>query len=174
MKTIKSFKKFGKLCFLALDLDAIESFSRAADSSDEDQANRIRKMHQMAIHQSGLNIDDSSERRLFNSIEYSIREGLNILTFGGLDTPFWDMNSEELVAFMKRLDNLQISEFVYESRDSAAYESFYRLEELGWKMAGLTRRPTELAKSKILHGRESEISHKDYIYGIRIKKSKKN
>ena len=81
------------------------------------------------------------------------------------------MTDGELAAFMRLLDELQITGFVYESRDSAAYQSFYRLNEHGWKMAGLTRRVPEWAQYKIREG--IELKFGEYTYGIRFRKIRK-
>ena len=168
MKTIKSHKKFGKLCYLALDLAAVEECRRNWNGSEEDRE-RLNEMRQTAIEKSGLDTKDYGQRHLFHAVDDSVRQGLNVLTF--MDSPFWDMNDGELAAFMKLLEELQITGFVYESRDSAAYQSFHRLGEYGWKMAGITRRVPEGLQYKIREGIELKFS--DYTYGIRFKKIRK-
>ena len=168
MKTIKSYKKFGKLCFLAFDLAAVEDERKWWNGSEEDRA-RLNETRRRAIERSGLDTKDYGQRHLVGSVDYSVREGLNYLVIE--DAPFWDMTDGELAAFMRLLNELQITGFVYESRDSAAYQSFYRLNEHGWKMAGLTRRVPEWAQYRIHEG--IELKFGDYTYGVRFRKIRK-
>ena len=170
MKSIKSYKKFGRLCFLAFDLAALEGFRRGVDFSDEENVNRVRERRATLLEKSGLDTKDYGQRHLVGAVDYSVREGLNYLVIE--EAPFWDMNDDEFAAFIKLLDEQQISEFVYESRDSAAYQSFYRLNEHGWKMAGLTRRVPEFSQYKLREG--IELKFGDYTYGIKFKKIRKN
>jgi hypothetical protein len=169
MKTIKSYKKFGKLCYLAFDLAAVEEERKRWNGSEEDRK-LLNESRRFAIERSGLDTKDYGQRHLVGSVDYSVREGLNVLVIE--DAPFWDMNDDELAAFLRLLDELQITGFIYESRDSAAYQSFYRLNDYGWKMAGLTRRVPEWAQYKVREGIELKFS--DYIYGIRFRKTRKN
>lgn len=163
MKTIKSFKKFGKLCFLALDLAEIEKLYHAG------QVDRYREARALAVENSGLDINNSINRRLYDMVAYSVKSGRTVPTI--IDSPFWDMNDSDFAAFMNLLDKFQIHEFIYESRDSAAYRTFYRLDELGWKITGLTRRLTGMGKYKEHAGKK--LSSFDYEYGITIKKTTK-
>lgn len=164
MTTVATFHKFGKLCFLAFHLAELENLYQTG------QIDRFNKARASEIRESGLDTNNYVNRRLCDAVEYSVEKGLKVLTIH--DNPFWDMDDEEFSAFMALLNENQIREFVYESRDSSAYETIYRLESFGWKMAGLTRRLTEIGKRK--ERDRDKLERSDYIYGIKIKKNKKN
>lgn len=163
MATVATYHKFGKLCFLAFELADLQNLV-------QDYLGEYRDKIRSLFCASGLDVNKYINRRLCDAVEYSVEKGLKVLTLN--DNPFWDMNDDEFTEYMNLLDKNQIREFVYESRDSECYKTFYRLEKCGWKMAGLTRRLTEIGKRK--ERDREELERSDYIYGIKIKKSKKN